>query len=247
MNKQKMMAGVVLFSMLHAATVLAGPADYVFTPKVEKGEWELDVNYGSNRPGSVQGRNDVSVGVGYGVTEQWFTGLSIKHESAQQGLTLAEWENKFKLDEVGTYPVDMGFVVELETPIRGKGPNEIRFGPLLEKHYEKLQLNGNVLFERAFGQADEQGVPYVTNIGYQWQSKYQWRSTFGFGLQGMGEMGQWNKWAARAQQNHRAGLLLFGQIPTLGEHSINFNLALLYGISTAAPKQTYRMQFEYEL
>ena len=118
---------------------------------------------------------------------------------------------------------------------------------MLEKHYDKLQLNGNVLFERAFGLADEQGVPYVTNIGYQWQSKYQWQSAFGFGLQGMGEMGQWNKWDARALQNHRAGLLLFGQIPTLGEHSINFNIAALFGISAAAPNHTYRMQFEYEL
>lgn len=239
------MTGVALVVILQAGTVHAGPADYIYTPKVERGEWELDVKYGSNRSGDPAGRNDISAGIGYGVSEYWFTALNIKHESALQGLTLAEWENKFAMGDMAG--IAAGFLLELETPVRGSGPSEVRMGPLLEKRYEQLQLNGNVLFERAFGKPDEQGVPYVTNIGYQWQGLYHLRSTFGLGLQGMGEMGQWNRWDTRALQNHRSGPVITAFLPSVGEHGLKLNMGLLFGVSRAAPARTYRIQLECEL
>jgi hypothetical protein len=38
---------------------------------------------------------------------------------------------------------------------------------LLQTDSGKLQMNGNLLFERAFEKADKSGVPYGTNLTYQ--------------------------------------------------------------------------------
>jgi hypothetical protein len=38
---------------------------------------------------------------------------------------------------------------------------------LLQTDPGKLQMNGNLLFERAFEKTDKSGVPYGTNLTYQ--------------------------------------------------------------------------------
>ena len=41
-----------------------------------------------------------------------------------------EWENKFQVTEAGEYPVDLGFIVELERPQDRSEGYEMRVGPL---------------------------------------------------------------------------------------------------------------------
>ncbi len=158
--------------------VWANPADYVYSPSVEYGERELDVKYGA------AGSSDAaSVGVGYGATENWFTEIYLKRENnVGQKANMIEWENKFQLTETGKYWLDLGFVSEIEAPLGGNAPWELKVGALLQKELGKFQLNGNLLFERAFGRPDETGVPYTTNLGYQWQVKYRWQRKFEFGM-----------------------------------------------------------------
>jgi hypothetical protein len=225
----------------------AGPADYVYTPTVEYGEREVDFKYGSasQKDGSL--RQATSIGLGYGATEYWFTEVYLKQErSGNQNTSLAEWENKFQLTETGKYPLDIGLITELEAPLSNNAPWELKLGPLFQTEFGKLQLNGNVLFERAFGKPDESGVPYATNLGYQWQVKYRWQPAFEYGLQGMGEMGKWNAWDKQADQNHRMGPAAFGKIALGNRQAIKYNAAWLLGTSSAAPNHTFRMQAEYE-
>ncbi len=221
----------------------AGPADYIYTPVVDYGEREIDFKYGSARQQDGAFRQVSSLGLGYGATEYWFTEAILKQErNGNQDLTLAEWENKFQLTETGKYPVEIGFITELEAPLSGKAPWEIRFGPLLQTDFGKFRLNGNLLFERAFGMADENGVPFSTNLGYQWQAKYRWQPTLEFGLQGLGEMGKWDSWYKQNQQIHRIGPALFGKFAP----GVKYNAAWLMSASSAAPNHTFRMQVEYE-
>ncbi len=222
---------------------IAGPADYVYTPTVEKGEREIGVKYGSaGNAAQVAG-----VGIGYGVSQSWFTEVYVKQEYyGNRNSTLAEWENKFQLTETGQYPVDLGLLTELEAPLSGLAPWEIRFGPLLQTEFGKFQLNGNLLFERAFGKADETGVAYSTNLSYQCQGKYRWKPELEFGLQGLGEVGRWNNWYGQAQQIHRMGPAIFGKFALGNRQAIKYNAAWLFGTSTAAPNHTLRMQVEYE-
>jgi hypothetical protein len=247
MNK---MLKVLLRSLVLWAVVIlpvwANPADYVYTPTVEYGERELDVKYGA--ASDVAGNsNAASVGLGYGATENWFTELYLKRENnAGQKVNLFEWENKFQLTETGKYWADLGFVSELEAPLGGNAPWELRVGPLVQKALGKFQLNGNLLFARAFGRADENGVPYTTNLGYQWQVKYRWQRKLEFGMQGMGELGTWDNWAKQAAQNHRMGPAIFGKWPLVSGHAIKYNAAWLIGMTPVAPAHTFRTQLEYE-
>ncbi len=246
------MKQLIAFACLGAVlcnTAYAGPADYVYTPQVEQGEREIDFKFGSAaRPG---GRDEAaSIGFGYGATERWFTEAYLKYENAAGGgtrLAAAEWENKFQLTETGQYPVDVGLITELEAPTNHGDPYEFRFGPLFQTEFGRLQLNGNLLFERKYlGDGEEGGESYDTEIGYQWQGKYRWRPALEFGLQGFGEMGQWNHWDNRERQNHRLGPAVFGRI-ALGRHqAVEYNAAWLFGASQAAAGHTFRMQAEYE-
>ena len=238
---------LLLLGSLVSTTVLAGPADYVYTPTVEYGEREIDFKYGTETPPNAERKTVTSLGLGYGATEYWFTEIYLKRElEGNDGITLAEWENKFQILETGKYPIDLGFIVELEAPVNASAPNEIKVGPLLQSEVGKVQLNLNLLFERAFGMANENGEPFPTEFGYQWQIKYRLKPAFEFGLQGFGEMGEWNKWSNESEQIHKVGPAIFGKIPLGNREAIKYNAALLKGASTAAPDTTFRLQVEYE-
>lgn len=225
----------------------AGPADYVYTPAIEQGERELGIKYGSSAPLAGNSVQVAGVGMGYGVTAYWFTEVYLKRErTGSQDSTLAEFENKFMLTETGKYAVDIGFLTELEAPLSGLAPWELRIGPLLQSEFGKFQLNGNLLFERAFGRADESGVPFSTNLAYQYQVKYRWKPALEFGMQGLGELGKWDNWYKQLEQNHRIGPAVFGKFAFGNRQAIKYNAAWLTGISSAAPNHTLRMQLEYE-
>ncbi len=236
-----------LLVLFYPALVLANPADYVYTPIVEFGEREVDFKYGYAAPLDGNADRGGSVGFGYGAKEHWFTEIYLKHaRESGSSSTLAEWENKFQLTETGEYPVDAGFITEVEAPISGDAPWELRIGPLLQTEFGRLQLNGNLLFERAFGSANEQGARFNTTFSYQWQAKYRWRQAFEYGLQGFGEMGKWDQWDKQSDQDHRIGPAAFGKIVLGHRQAVRYNVAWLLRASKAAPDHVFRMQVEFE-
>ena len=242
----KKSAALLLGSLLSAAA-WAGPADYIYLPNVAYGEREIDLKFGASSPLAGNSAQAGSIGFGYGAREHWFTELYLKHERiGNAGVTLAEWENKFQLTETGEYPLDIGLITELETPLNGKAPNEIRLGPLLQTELGKLQLNGNLLFQRSFGPADETGVPYTTNLAYQWQAKYRWQPVLEFGMQGYSEMGKWNDWSQQANMPHQFGPAVFGKFKLVDRQVLKYNAAWLHKTNSVTPNHTLRMQIEYE-
>lgn len=95
------LAALSLQILSFTTSALAGLADYVYTPLVQEGERE-----------SVW-----SLGLGYGVTNWWFTEFYAKwhkEPGEQNSFDAWEWENKFQLTETGKYPVDVGFLFEIE-------------------------------------------------------------------------------------------------------------------------------------
>ncbi|MFO1502952.1 MAG: hypothetical protein U1F39_03975 [Steroidobacteraceae bacterium] len=221
----------------------AGPSDYVYVPTVEYGERELDFKYGSASAGGPD-EHAASLGFGLGATRWWFTELYIKYkrEEGRTFLDAFEWENKFQLTETGKYPVDVGWLVELERPQDRDEGYELKLGPLFQTEFGRLQLNTNILLERVFDSLGSNG----TSLGYQWQAKYRWREALEFGAQGFGEMGDWTHWAPADEQNHRLGPAVFGKIALGGRQAIRYNAALLMGLGKGAPDRTLRLQVEYE-
>jgi hypothetical protein len=239
--------GVLLFGIVCAQEAFAGAADYVYTPAVEYGEREVDVKIGATSPLAGNRSQAASIGYGYGAKEYWFTEVYLKQERDGSDIAnLAEWENKFQLTDTGEYPVDVGLITELEAPVSANASWEFKLGPLFQTEFGKLQWNGNLLFERAFGKADESGVPYSTDFSYQWQAKYRWQRSFEFGVQGLGDMGKWNDWNKPADQSHRVGPAVFGKLALGNRRFVAYNAAWLLGTNNAAPSHTFRMQTEYE-
>ena len=139
--------------LLAPCIVKAGPADYVYTPTVEYGEKEIDFKAGSARKDSDPRESAASIGFGYGATEWWFTELYVKYKRENDQGTkydAIEWENKFQLTETGKYPVDIGFLLEIERPNEHAEGWEVKWGPLFQTEFGRIQLNGNLLFERNY-------------------------------------------------------------------------------------------------
>jgi hypothetical protein len=235
-------------SLLLTGASSAEPSDYIYLPQVEVGEREVDFKFGSARQPATDGTRvssqAASLGFGYGASETWFTEIYLKYtrDANVTRYDAIEWENKFQLTEAGQFPIDLGLVVEFEVPRdRGEG-YEMKLGMLSQTDFGKLQLNGNVLLQRQYRNSASQ----QTQLGYQWQAKYRWRAEFEYGLQGFGEVGQWNQWDAHENQNHRLGPAVFGKIALSGRQAIKYNAAWLVGVSQAAPDHTLRLQTELE-
>ena len=86
----------------------------------------------------------------------------------------------------------------------------------------------------------------ATGLGYQLQAKYTLAPNFEIGAQAFGEMGQWDNWAPTREQTHRAGPAIFGKVKLGGREAIRYNAAWLHGVSSGAPRDTFRVQAEYE-
>ena len=236
-----LIAGALLSPLL----THAGPADYVYTPAVTYGEKEVDFKAGTATKSGTPRESAASIGFGYGATQWWFTEVYLKYkqelnESAK--FDAIEWENKFQLTETGKYPVDVGLLLEIERPTNHAEGWEVKWGPLLQTEFGKVQLNANLLFQRSFLTEESSATVFL----YQWQLKYRWLPQFEFGLQGFGETGKWNDWAPKDEQSHRVGPAVFGKLPLGGRQAIKYNAAWLVGTSKAAPDHTLRMQVEYE-
>jgi hypothetical protein len=224
----------------------AGPSDYVFSPIVEEGEREIDFKAGTakNRDGTRE--SAYSIGLGWGVNRWWFTEVYAKGHKLpgeRNSFDAWEWENKFQLTETGKYPVEVGFILEIERPKDRDEGFEYKWGPLFQTDItNKVQANLNVLVEKHIRAA----VAEKAELGYQWQVKYRYKPTFEFGLQGFGDVGPWDHWEPSSDQPHIAGPALFGQVRVGQKQAIKYNAGLLFGLTDGAPRNTLRVQAEYE-
>ena len=230
--------------LLAAKPAVAGPADYVYVPTVEAGEREIDFKYGAASKKNEPTQQAASLGFGYGANDWWFTEFYVKGEraGASSRFDAIEWENKFQLTETGKYPLDTGFIVELERPQDRSEGYELRLGPLFQGEVDRLQLNFNPLLTNISSAAEGNG----SYFGYQWQLKYRWQQAFEFGAQGFGDMGRWNHAAPTSEQSHRLGPAIFGKQSLSGGEAIVWNAALLFGLTSGSPNTNFRLQVEYE-
>jgi len=229
--------------MLCLQSAHAGPADYVYTPMVEKGEREIDFKSGT--ADSDPRKTVATIGLGYGANDWWFTEAYVKYaKEGSDGIKYDafEWENKFQLTETGKYPVDVGFITEIEVARDSDEGIELKVGPLFQTDFDKLQLNGNLLFEKVFDAV----VSSPTVAGYQYQVKYRWQPELEYGLQGFGEMGEWDHWDASEDQLHKVGPAIFGKFALGNRQAIKYNAAWLFGLTDATPDNTFRLQVEFE-
>jgi hypothetical protein len=227
-------------------TAVAGPSEYVESAIVEEGEREIDFKGGMAKLRDGQRETQDAIGFGWGATSWWFTELYAqwhKEPTERYSFDAWEWENRFQLTETGKYPVDIGFLLEIERPRDRSEGYEIRFGPLMQADLTPtLQANLNLLFEKHVNAAEAEKAEF----GYQWQLKYRWRPALEWGVQGLGDVGAWDHWEPHSEQPHQAGPALFGRWKVGDHQTVSYNAGLLFGLTDGAPHHTLRFQAEFE-
>jgi hypothetical protein len=232
--------GVALILLLCAAAVRADPAEYVFSPMVEQGEREVDSKAGIARDRDGRSSWGGKLGVEYGFTSWWASEatLNFGREVAESTrLHSIEWENRFQLTETGARPYEIGLLFEVEREQDRDEGYELRYGPLLQRHWGALQANLNLLFDRSL-RAEE---PSRTEFGYQWQLRWHRDARFDWGAQGFGALGRWDHWASRSGQSHILGPVVFASLGG-DDGDAEFEAGLLFGTGGAAPDTTLRLQ-----
>jgi hypothetical protein len=186
-------------------------------------------------------------GVGLGLSDRWFSEAYVQFANSVGGtngggLDAASWENIVRFAEPGQWPVDLGAMVEIERPRAGSQGWLITAGPLLQGDFGPLQVNANVLLSRVID-----GAPHeATQLAYQFQLRYRDDPRLELGMQALGGVGAWNHWGHPDGRNQRAGPALFGTHKLGKGRGVNYNAALLFGLSRAAADTTVRAQVEYE-
>jgi len=232
---------IALILFVGCAAAQADPAEYIFSPEVEKGEREIDSKAGIARDRDGRSFWGGKHGVEYGFTSWWAAEATVNfgREVGESAKILSlEWENCFQLTEAGAQPYEIGLLFEIEREQDRADGYETRYGPLLQWHSGALQTNLNLLFERQLG-AD--GPQTRTEFGYQWQLRWHGDAAIDWGAQGFGGLGRWDRWAPRSEQSHILGPAAF---MALGDDDDDgeAEAGLLFGTGGAAPRITLRVQ-----
>ena len=236
------LACLPLLAILQAAH--AGPADYVVPAVVEEGEREIEFKAGTAKLRDGTRESEYALSLGWGVNSHWFTELTAKwhkEPGLQHDFDAWEWENRFQFTETGKYPVDVGFLLEIERPKDRSEGYEYKWGPLFQADIGRVTANLNILIEKQIRAVES----HRAELGYQWQVRYRGQPALEFGAQGFGDVGPWDHWEPGSQQPHILGPAVFGEVKS-GGHGIKYNAAVLFGLTHGSPRNTLRLQAEYE-
>lgn len=231
-----------LSALLAGASALAGPADKVYYPVVERGEREIELRSGVFKTDESYQRAFV-LDVGYSPSDHWTTELVgvYEGESGSGGeWEELEWENILTFAEPGEHALDVGLLAEYEHKLED-GADAIIVGPLLQKEFPSLIANLNLLFERQIGSDASDD----TALNYAWELKWRGDAALEFGVQGFGEYGDVSELGAYSE--HRIGPAVFSTRRLASGNKFSWDAALLAGIDDDAPDAALRVQFDYEI
>lgn len=229
--------------LMTASTAMADPGYYLVSVYSNEGEKSIDFRYWTvKHPGS-PAVVWPEIGLGYGVTSRWYTEVYASYIGSSDSatrLSTMNWQNDVLLTQ-GQYPFDLAvhtnFIANRE---RSRG-YALELGPVFQTDVDRIQLNANVFFERNYQSA----APSQTRLKYQWQAKYRWKPAFQFGLQGFGELGEWDNWSPRDRQSHRAGPMISGAWPLGAGQSIKYEAAYLSGSIYGSQGSMFSTRVQY--
>jgi len=222
----------------------------VYAPYVEYHELEIEYRPSRTIDGDDAKDNEQKhlLGVGYGVTEWWFTEVYAEWErEAGKGEETAfeafEWENRFQLTERGEYWADFGLLVEYERTDSGSSPDKIELGLLFAKELGSFDATFNLGFEREVGG----GAGDDVELSQSFQLKYRLDPAFEPGVEVFSEFGAIDDMPDFDQQEHYVGPAVEGVLP-LGDTGtkLKYNVGYLFGVTDAAEDGVVKAIIELE-
>ncbi len=241
----------VLSSVSLGLTTPVYAADFtVRSPIVSKGELSIEHSGAVTRDRDAAKRNEqtYTASVGYGVTEWW--SVEIEGEAGREGgpdnslrFEAVNLENTFQLTQQGSSWVDVGVFAEYGRAARRGGADAVSFGPILQKELGRTVNTLNLFVEREIGANREGG----TEVRYAWQTRWPLFDTLKLGGEIFGTPGRVDKFRALADQEHRAGPVIFGEIRLGALGKIEYQAGYLIGLTRATPDGTFKWLIEYEI
>ena len=218
----------------------ADPDESLLTMYSQYGARQVDVEYGTQKASGQFPASAAAVGVGLSMDEYWYGELYLAYANdGGQSTTFdsAALQSIFDLTH-GAWPVDVGLYTEVEYESDRSQGYQATVGPLLQAEFGLTTANLNFLFHRNY-LADTYNP---MQLDYQWQVKRRLGSSLELGVQGFGELGQWNRWAPQGQQEHRLGPVVLGKLVLDDKRVIHYNAALLFDAFDRRNAATLRMQ-----
>lgn len=234
---------LALAGLLACGHAVADPGYYLVTVYENEGLATLDFRYWTVKN---RGAGEVvwpEIGIGYGVTKRWYTELLASYIGSATMATHPsnlQWQNDFLLTQ-GQYDVDVALHTLLIRNYDRSGSHALEFGPVLQTELGRMRFNANLIFESSWGLP----APKPTQLKYQWQAKYRWKPGFQFGLQGFGEVGEWDRWAPSSRQSHRLGPVVTGTLPLGRPEGLQYQFAYLDGKIYARRGHMLSLRLQY--
>jgi hypothetical protein len=184
----------------------------------------------------------------YGVNGFWRTELELEQErDAGPGQSFqfsqVTSENFFQFTERGQYWLDTGLFAEFgKSTLRGN-PNEFTLGPMFRKEIFGTINTVNLFIQKEVGPNSSQQPFFL----YAWETRLDLGTPIEPGFQAYGNPSGFEGFNSHWPQDNRIGPQLFGTVANIGPGTLHWNAGVLFGVGSAAPRETIRWQFEYEL
>jgi len=185
-----------------------------------------------------QGGGAAELSVSYGVTDWWKPEVYLLEYAQAPGssgrLQGYEFENTFQLTPPGRYFADFGFLASYGHSTVADVVDTVEFGPLMEVTRGRFAHAVNLIWEKQVGS----GASGSYEIRYSYAGTYAFSKAVQAGFEAYGRP---------ADSAYQAGPILKGEWNVPGTASnLGYRVGVLLGINSAAPRQTWLAQLEYE-
>lgn len=211
----------------------------VYAPYVIASQSEIELRgygYADARP--ELGGSAAELSIAHGVTGWWKPEIYVvryeKSPDSRGSLQGYEFENTFQFTPPGRYLADLGFLASFEHNTRAHSTDAIEFGPLLEKTSGRFAHRVNLIWEKEVGPAASRNYEFR----YSYSGSYALSQAFRPGLEAYGRP---------ADHAYQAGPIVAGEWHLAGTTgNLEYRVGVVLGINSAAPRQTWLAQLEYE-
>ncbi len=209
----------------------------VYSPYVVQRQSEIEFRGDMlhDRSAAVSGTSSYQVSVAHAFTGWWRPELYLAEYRNTPGAGAQtqgyEFENVFQLTRAGKYWADVGFLASYHHQVAGQ-PDDIEFGPLLERRDGRVVNVLNLIWEKQIAPASSN---YEFRTAYS--LRYQWRPALQPGFE---------TYIRPDDHAYQAGPVVYGELLTASGSELEYSTGVVLGINRDAPDAAWLLRVEYE-